>query len=296
MITYNKEYSSIEEYNYRYDIFVENYNYIQSHNSQNRTYTLSLNKFADLSYDEYQRYSNIQETSFPEFPKKESNQFKTVTPSSLDWRNSGIVTPVKNQGQCGSCWAFSATGSLESAFALKTNVLTSLSEEELVDCSYSEGDDGCIGGLMDNAFKYVMSNGLTSEDDYPYASMFGTNNTCNSSYPRVLPPILGYVDVSPDEESLLQAVTLQPVSVAIEADQPSFQFYTSGVLSDSGCGERLDHGVLVVGYGTDTVTGLDYWIVKNSWGEDWGESGYVRIVRGSNECGISNMASYPVIS
>jgi len=165
----------------------------------------------------------------------------------------------------------------------------SLSEQQLVDCSTSQGKMGCNGGLMDYGFQYIISNkGLTTEALYPYKAVDGT---CNKKATKVS-TIKSFDDVSPgDEDELLTAVAQQPVSVAIEADQESFQFYSGGVLT-AACGTNLDHGVLAVGYGTDS--GTDYWIVKNSWGASWGEAGYVRLERGINQCGIAEAASYPI--
>jgi hypothetical protein len=208
----------------------------------------------------------------------------------MDWVAEGAVTPVKNQGQCGSCWAFSTTGSVEGAYFVAIGKLVSLSEEDLVQCDHG-GDQGCQGGLMDNAFKWIEQNGLCSEGDYPYSSGGGTAGTCKTSCSPVV-TVTGFTDVPPkDEKALLLAVAKQPVSVAIEADKSAFQLYNSGVLDSTSCGTQLDHGVLIVGYGTDG--GKDYWKVKNSWGATWGESGYLRMVRDKNMCGIAQQPSYP---
>merc|ERR1711975_17313 len=201
----------------------------------------------------------------------------------------GAVTPVKNQQQCGSCWAFSSTGSLEGAMFVATGKLISLSEEDLVQCN-SITDHGCQGGLMDNAFNWVQQNGICSEAAYPYTSGGGTTGSCKKGCSPVV-SITGHTDVPSRDESALQAaVSKQPVSVAIEADKSAFQLYSGGILDNSACGTNLDHGVLVVGYGTD---GKDYWKVKNSWGATWGEQGYIRMVRDKNQCGIAQQPSYP---
>merc|ERR1719253_1416561 len=184
---------------------------------------------------------------------------------SVDWVSKGAVTPVKNQGQCGSCWAFSTTGSTEGANFLKTGTLKSFSEQELVDCAQSFGNQGCNGGLMDDGFKYIESKGDVLETTYPYTGKTGTCSSSKTSNPVV--KVSGYKDVQANSASQLKAaVQQQPVSVAIEADQSGFQFYKSGVFSGT-CGTSLDHGVLVVGYGTDS--GKKYWKVKNSWGATW---------------------------
>jgi len=197
------------------------------------------------------------------------------------------VTPIKNQGQCGSCWAFSATGSIEGAWWNKTKNLVSVSEQQLVDCAGSTGNEGCNGGLMDLAFEWIIQNGgICTEKDYPYTAVDGTcKTTCRSAV-----KLSGYKSTNQgDENDLFRAATLTTVSVAIEADEMPFQFYSGGVF-DEQCGTNLDHGVLVVGYGTDT--GKDYWIVKNSWGTSWGESGYIRMIRNKNICGIAAQPVY----
>jgi C1A family cysteine protease len=211
----------------------------------------------------------------------------------VDWRKKNAVTPVKNQGQCGSCWAFSTTGSVEGAWALANNTLVSLSEQQLMDCSTAQGNQGCNGGLMDNAFTWIISNGgITGESDDAY---LGAAGTCPTGAP-VRAKITAFKDIPVgDENSLQAAATLGPVSIAIEADQPAFQFYSGGVLDDASCGTTLDHGVLIVGFGTDSASNKPYWIVKNSWGASWGEQGYIRMVRNKNQCGLAQSASYPVV-
>jgi len=296
---FGKKYSH-EEFASRFANFRTNVEKIRIHNTQRKdaTYTMGLNQFSDLTAAEFKsKYYGYQPINNEFLRSKNYHQITEQAPTAVDWRPRA-VTPVKNQGQCGSCWAFSTTGSTEGAWVLQGgNTLVSLSEQQLVDCSSAEGNQGCNGGLMDQGFQYIIkNNGICSEQDYPYVSAGGTSpGTCSASSCTTVARIDGFTDVpANDENSLLNAVgTIGPVSVAIEADQSVFQSYTGGIINDPSCGTTLDHGVLVVGYGTDN--GQDYWIVKNSWGATWGEAGYVRLARNVNQCGISQQPSYPTI-
>jgi len=289
--SFNKQYTQ-DEFFARYNKFINNVEKIRVHNVRGESYTLGVNEFADQSWDEFKAarlgYNNVDYQALRKLNAKKLDA--TAAPASVDWRTKGIVTPIKDQGQCGSCWAFSTTGSVEGAVAQKTGNLVSLSEQQLVDCSTAQGNMGCNGGLMDYAFQYIISNkGITSEASYPYTAT--GPNSCQKGKSAAA-TISSFQDVpSGDEDSLLAAVAVQPVSVAIEADQEAFQFYSGGVLT-AACGTNLDHGVLAVGYGT--ASGTDYWIVKNSWGSSWGEAGYIRLERGINQCGIAEAASYPL--
>jgi len=227
--------------------------------------------------------------------------------NGCDWRlatNPQVLNPVKNQGQCGSCYTFSATCAVEAQHALATGELVSLSEEMAVDCSQSYGNNGCNGGLMDDVFEYLISQsssgGQDAEADYSYTA--GTSEQagkCEASEYKGKATISSYQDVPEgDEEALMNAVASKgPVSIAIDASHTSFQLYSGGVYKEEQCSaQSLDHGVTLVGYGTDATDG-DYWIVRNSWGPTWGEEGYIRMARGQSkfDCGITASASYPVV-
>jgi len=292
MIEQGKTYAA-EEFFAKYEVFKANFDFVAAHNAANRSWTVELNKFADLTRGEFKAiYLGYK----PDFRLTQKASLYADGPGaypsgSLDWTQKGAVTGVKDQGQCGSCWAFSTTGSMEGAIQIKHGgTVNSLSEQELVDCGGAYGNMGCNGGLMDRAFKYAEANGLCSEAAYPYTAK---NGNCNKAGCTAQPntKLAGYKDVTTNENSLGLAVDIGPVSVAIEADQSGFQLYKSGVFSGV-CGKNLDHGVLAVGYGTDT--GQDYWKVKNSWGTSWGEQGYIRMIRNKDECGIADEPSYPL--
>ena len=290
--TNNRKYTTLSEFSYRKGIYESNIAKIVNHNTEGHSWTMGVNKFADLTSDEFKaRFTGGYRGGASKKAGDIQQVKNTYIPASVDWRTQGAVTHVKNQQQCGSCWSFSSTGAIEGAWFLAKGELVSLSEQQLVDCFVAEGNQGCNGGMMDYAFQYVINNkGITTETEYPYTAT-GPNN-CSSAGKTVAATISGYKDVPPNsDEALAFAVARQPVSVAIEADQAAFQFYTGGVLT-AACGTNLDHGVLVVGYNSDA------WIVKNSWGPDWGDNGYIYIGRGDSygaagECGILSAASFP---
>ncbi|XP_010539770.1 PREDICTED: cysteine protease XCP2 [Tarenaya hassleriana] len=297
---FEKVYETAEEKLRRFEVFKENLNHIDETNKKVTNYWLGLNEFADLTHEEFKKMylglktdliSRKEDRSYDEeFAYKDVE----AIPKSVDWRKKGAVTEVKNQGSCGSCWAFSTVAAVEGINQIVTGNLSSLSEQELIDCDTTY-NNGCNGGLMDYAFDYIIKNGgLHEEEVYPYAMEEGTCEM-QKDEARVV-TIDGYKDVPRnDEKSLLKALAHQPLSVAIEASGREFQFYKGGVF-DGRCGTDLDHGVAAVGYGSSK--GMDYIIVKNSWGPRWGEKGYIRMKRNVGKpegiCGINKMASFPV--
>ena len=300
---FNKRYENFEIMRERFDIFRTNWLDIQRHNGDSsQNFTKGINQFTDLTPEEFnEEYLGgiIQERNLVGLygcSSFTSNKDTDSLPDSIDWREEGAVTPVKDQGQCGSCWTFSATGAMEGAWATATGDLVSLSEEQLADCAtgFKYGSHGCNGGQMDGAFKYAIENGATSEDQYPYTAGKGQTGECEQSDVTSIATFTGCSDVAPnDQVSLKAAVSKQPVSIAIEADTRYFQSYSSGILTSSDCGTSLDHGVLIVGYGEDK--GQKYWLVKNSWSTTWGDNGYVKIARSDsrNDKGICGIAMQP---
>jgi len=297
--THGKLYADDGEERVRYVVWQENMKKIVEFNLMNEGVELGMNHLGDMTNDEFRMHMNGYMGK--EIFNKSSEGSTFLPPSgvkiadTVDWRTKGYVTPVKNQGQCGSCWAFSTTGSLEGQHFKKTGKLVSLSEKNLMDCSSAYGNHGCQGGLMDNAFRYIKANkGIDTESSYPYKAVQGT---CEYKAANVGATDTGFVDIESGSEDALQkaVASVGPVSVAIDASHFSFQFYHSGVYDSKLCSStQLDHGVLVVGYGV--YQGKDYWLVKNSWGPSWGLEGYIRMSRNkNNQCGIASKASYPLV-
>jgi C1A family cysteine protease len=299
---------SDQQYSSTLKKWVNNNRFIEDANSRNLTYKLGHNQFSGMDSSDFSNYLGISGILYKDTENKQNTKpigFDVNVPESVNWVTKGAVTNVKDQGQCGSCWSFSTTGALEGAYFVKYGVLESFSEQQLVDCdNYRNGgkDLGCKGGLMDNAFTWIGDNGgLCSETEYPYFSgQTKTNGPCKASCKNIeKSKITEFVDIikSSDDE-MMKAISKQPVSIAIEADQREFQLYKSGVFS-TACGVNLDHGVLLVGYGSEN--NLDYYLVKNSWSTSWGNNGYIKLGRGKQynngdgQCGLLLQGSYPVL-
>ena len=295
---FSKRYSNIGELETRFSVFKKNFIEILLHNADHtQNFTMGVNQFTDLTPEEFKsQYIGGLKTEVGSYGCKSFSSSDSDVPSSIDWISKGAVTSVKDQGQCGSCWTFSATGAIEGAWSISNGVLVDLSEQELVDCAtgISYGSHGCNGGQMEGAFKFVIEHGQCSLTSYPYTAKDGTCESCSS-----VAHITSCSDVKPNDQiSLKAAVAQQPVAVAIEADTRYFQSYSSGVLTSDSCGTNLDHGVLVVGYGTEN--GIDYWNVKNSWSNTWGDKGYVKVARSASTndpgiCGIAMDPSFPTV-
>jgi C1A family cysteine protease len=295
---FSKKYENIEELQTRFQIFRHNLRDIVIHNlDQTQNFTMGVNQFTDLTPEEFKsQWVGGLKAEVGSYGCKTFTSGASGAPATVDWRNKGAVTSVKDQGQCGSCWTFSATGAIEGAWAISKGQLVDLSEQELVDCAtgVSYGSHGCNGGQMEGAFKFVIANGQCSLASYPYTAKDGTCQKCTA-----VAHISYCSDVKPnDQVSMKAAVAQQPVAVAIEADTRYFQSYSGGILTSSSCGTTLDHGVLTVGYGEEN--GQKYWLVKNSWGTSWGDMGYVKIARSESTndpgiCGIAMDPSFPTV-
>jgi len=287
-------YESMIEHNRRFEIFKDNMDIAKEHNEGDHGWKMGVTQFADQTAEEFEAFlalgSGAKPTNTEPRTVFDASKYDAA-PDSKDWVSEGAVTPVKDQASCGSCWAFSTTGSLEGANKLYgSKVLSSLSEQELVDCSGSAGNQGCNGGLMDNAFKWIKTNGLCLESAYPYT---GKDGSCQkSSCTAKITTVKSWTDVKGEDDLTTAVGTVGPVSIAVDANA-KWQMYKSGIMTSRFCPKNsLDHGVLAVGYDKSAK----YWKIKNSWAKTWGEEGYVRIVYGENACGLANQPSYPVLN
>ena len=309
---FSKHYKNCHDKDTRFQIFRSNLRDILHHNyDRTQNFTMGINQFTDLTQDEFQslyigtfhtkivsQSESAESEELGSYGCKSFSASASGTPRSVDWRSKGIVNAIRDQGQCGSCWAFASTANAESAWAISTGDLLDLSEEYLVDCATGVGyfNMGCNGGNPDSAFKYMINKGQCAESSYPYkAGVTKTAGKCETEIcEQSSVHFSGCMDVAPnDQVSLQAAVAKQPVVVAIEADTRYFQSYSGGILDATSCGTNLDHAVEIVGYGTEN--GIDYWNVRNSWGNTWGEDGYFRIKKSSstNDIGICGIAAEP---
>ncbi|KAK1377843.1 Cysteine protease [Heracleum sosnowskyi] len=292
---YGKRYETTDEMKRRFSIFSESLKMIRSHNKKNLPYTLGVNRFADLTWEEFSREKLGAAQNCSATLRGSHKLTDVVLPEKKDWREEGIVSPVKNQLSCGSCWTFSTTGALEAAYTQAFGKGISLSEQQLVDCAQSFNNYGCNGGLPSQAFEYIKYNGgLETEAAYPYT---GKDGKCKFSSENVGVQVLDSVNITLGaEDELKHAVGIvRPVSVAFEVIQ-SFRLYKGGVFTSDSCGSTpmdVNHAVLAVGYGVEN--GTPYWLIKNSWGADWGLDGYFKMELGKNMCGVATCASYPIV-
>lgn len=286
----------------RFDVFQQNLALIRKHNSNpSASWEMDVNRFAAHSWAEFaeERLSAPQDCSATHRRSDGAAQLEAAqaedVPATMDWREQGVVTRVKDQGSCGSCWTFSTTGVVESHHAITNKVLVTLSEQQLVDCAGDFNNNGCDGGLPSQAMEYIrFRGGLEREASYPYN---GRDGVCSFDASKVAARVADVVNITEgDEQGILSVVgTAGPVAIAYDCTN-GFQFYHSGVYDGWFCGTKpsqVNHAVLAVGYGHDDRSGKDYWLVKNSWGSRFGEKGYFRIVRGKNKCGLADCASYP---
>lgn len=288
LVKYNKHYA-LTEMPMKFKVWSDNYDKVQAHNAKNLSWTLATNRFADLTREEHAALNLGFDVSLMKSMPNNSLNLEildeSVMLSSQDWRQKGAVTSVKNQQQCGACWAFASSAGLEGISQIKRGgTARSFSPQQLVDCSGSYGNNGCGGGTMVATYQYTRDNGITTYSNYPYQGQAGG---CQYDQSNAFFTNSGYRSVANSASQLQAAVSLQPVTVAVEADQDAFQMYSGGVIS-SGCGTNIDHAITAVGFTNS------YWIVKNQWGTDWGVGGYVYIAKNNyNVCGINSMASYP---
>jgi len=299
---YARDYVTPEEEQFRYTIFKDNVDWIDAHNQKKLSYRVKVNRFADMTNEEYrEKYLKFRPSKDQNFRSMKGQPDNLMNlrdlPKTVDWRKKNAVTKIKDQGQCGSCWAFSTSGAIEGTNAIKTTTKIELSEQQIIDCSWGDpyDNEGCDGGDMRSAMQYIIdATGIELEKVYPYVDGVGIGSDkhrCMWTVTLKAASISGMVNVTEGNETALAvAIVINPVSVAIDASHKSFQYYQDGIYYEPSCGNKnddLDHGVLAVGYGDG------YYWVKNSWGTDWGDGGYIQMARNErNNCGIATYATY----
>ncbi|CAG9857253.1 unnamed protein product [Phyllotreta striolata] len=300
---YSKTYDSLGQELYHYDVFQEHLKRIEEHNKKYEAGKVSwmegINEFSDLNEQELKNkhlfgvIGEVNDTVEARYSRRLKHVMNGNAPDSIDWRDFNVLTKVRQQSQrftiCGSCWAISAVGSIESQYAIKTKELVELSVQELIDCTEKKFARGCEGGMTFAGFQYVMDNGVDTEESYPYEARDGI---CRKTKSKV--KISGYVVIPKTDEYLMDAVgTVGPVSVAMKFDD--FTFYGGGIVKCADSKGRPNHAVLLIGYGEED--GVPYWLLRNSWGERWGEKGDFRIQRGidKHDCGIHDFPFYPIV-
>jgi len=292
MAKYNKNYSTITEYTAKYAIFKSNFINTAALLSKKLSHKVGVTKFFDMTPEAFKKtFRNgkfrLAKTIKPH--QRATVDFSTPTPVAYDWRKEGAVGVIKDQGQCGSCWAFAAVGNIEGQDFIKHHTLQNFAEQQIVDCDVNGQDQGCNGGLPEGAFEYVnQQGGLMLTSDYPYVAQDSTSgDTCNFDQTKVHVQVKSYKFAPSQDEGIIATFLYQtgPLAIGINADP--FQTYTSGIIdldADDCDPTQLDHGVTIVGYGASSEP---YWVIKNSWGADWGENGYVRVARGKGTCGVN---------
>jgi len=293
--THGKTYSHPAEEGARLAIFMENKRIIDEHNAGDHSFKMGVNKFADITNAEYRQMLNYKMAADRGLKINNVHVNNGVSAATKDWRDDGAVTAIKDQGQCGSCWAFSTTGAIEGMWKLAGNSLVALSEQQLMDCSRSEGNMGCNGGLQSYSYEYLLkAGGIMAESDYPYEEKSRYN--CRFEESSAVASISSWTEIMKHSETDMENAvsSVGPVSIGIDASHISFQLYSSGVYNEFLCSSsRLDHGVLAVGYGTEGSH--NYWLVKNSWGVGWGMDGYIMMTKDKhNQCGVATDSNYPV--
>lgn len=309
-LVHGKDYGDPMEERYRMEVFERNKAMIKEHNKRYElgleTYKLGMNKFGDLTEEEFAAEFLNEDMSYMETDSMNGSAYLPpanlgVLPANVDWRSRGaVVTRVVNQGTCGACYAISAAGALESHIFLKGGNLVALSSQQIVDCSYNYiyKNKGCKGGFLDKTFQYIKDYGLLPEEEYPYIAKNDWRLGCRYNRAKVIGRSAGYMNLPKGDEAALAVAVANagPVAIGMQSKYSNLRFYKSGIHFSTRCDHKfIDHAMVVVGYGT-SPDGGDYWLVKNSWGQEWGENGYVRMARNRDDnCGVASHAKYPLV-